>query len=129
MGSRELHGLELWDVEDVAPDIVADATAAARAKLDELGVSPLEAMMAMFNIQQMDDQGGLYSDDPNFEPDYARWEVVMDHLEAHNLATKAAGKVIEDRFPDRATGAIAIGVSDEVLAEWNARNLDLSKAE
>lgn len=128
METIDLRGLKLWDVEDVPGAIVSEASVAALAKLDELGVSPFEAMHAMFLIQHMDDTGALFSDDPGFEPDYAKYGVVPDHLEAHHKATDAASKVLAERFPARETKTVAIGVTEEVIAEWQAQGTDPTKA-
>jgi hypothetical protein len=124
----DLRGLILWDVEDVPAEIVSTASAAALAKLDELRVSPLEAVHAMFNIQHMDDCGALFSEEPGFEPDYAKFGVVSEHLDAHHKAVDAARKVLQEQFPARATQTIAIGISEEALAEWHARGIDQTKA-
>lgn len=128
MEIEDLRSLVLWDVEDVPPAIVSEASKAALAKLDELGVSPFEAMHAMYNIQNMDDGGGLFSDEPGFAPDYAKWGVVPEHLEAHHKATDAAGKVIEERFPSREVKTVAIGVTEEAIAEWQRSGADVTKA-
>src|SRR3546814_20670045 len=84
METIDLRGLMLGEVEDVRAAIVSEAAAAALTKLDELGVSPVEAMHVMFLIQHMDDSGALFSDEPDFEPDYAKFGVVEDHLEAQD---------------------------------------------
>lgn len=128
MGTTDFRGLLLWDVDDVPAEIVSTASAAALAKLDDLGVSPLEAVHAMFNIQHMDDCGGLFSDEPGFEPDYAKFGVVTEHLEAHHMAVDAARKVLQEKFPSRGTQTVAIGITDEALAEWHARGIDQTKA-
>ena len=122
-----LRGLELWWVDDVPPDVVEQATAAAQEKLDELKVSALEANLALFNIETMDDHGALYDDDPNFEPDYAKWGVNLDHLEANNAAAAIAGEVIKRLFPSREVGSIGIGITEDVISRWRADGSDISK--
>lgn len=128
METIDLRGLMLWDVEDVPAAIVSEAAAAALTKLDELGVSPFEAMHVMFLIQHMDDSGALFSDEPDFEPDYAKFGVVEDHLEAHHKARDAASKVLAERFPSRDMQTVAIGVTEEVIATWQSTGADETKA-
>src|SRR3546814_4462169 len=101
----------------------------ALTKLDELGVSPFEAMHVMFLIQHMDDSGALFSDEPDFEPDYAKFGVVEDHLEAHHKARDAASKVLAERFPSRDMQTVAIGVTEAVIATWQSTGADETTAE
>ena len=58
--------IELRDVDDVAPEIVAEAAAAALARLDALGVSPLQACLSQGRLEAMDDQGQLDAEEPAF---------------------------------------------------------------
>ena len=81
---RKYRGLEIWDVDDVAPAIRDEATAAALAVLDLEGVSPLEARVAQFTLEAMDDKGVLDSADPS---DFG---LDMTHLNACREA-EAAG--------------------------------------
>ena len=78
--------IELRDVGDVAPDIVAEAAAAALARLDALGVSPLQACLAQGRLEAMDDQGKLDAEEPAF----ADHGVDPTHVEAYGAAADAA---------------------------------------
>ncbi len=49
--------IELRDVDDVAPEIVAEAAAAALARLDALGVSPLQAAPPATTCRSRRDHG------------------------------------------------------------------------
>lgn len=123
--------IELWDIEDVPADVVAAAAAAVLEKLDEIGVSPLEARLAMSNIEVMDDGGGLYGVDEagnDIPPDYVKWGVNLAHLDAYNAVTDVGGAVIKQLFPSRENGSIAIGVPLPVFDHWDATGADLTKA-
>lgn len=128
MGTATADRLELWDVEDLPVAVIEAATSAALTKLDELGVSPLEARLSRFNIERMDDMGALFNDDDDYIPPYEKYGVVLSHLNAHNAATDAATAVIREIAPDRERGSIAIGVSEAALADWHERGADITKA-
>src|SRR3546814_14733397 len=106
----------------------AEAVCAALIKVDVLRVAPFEALHVMFLIQHMDDSGALCSDEPAFEPDYAKFGVVEDHLEANHKARDAASKVLAERFPSRDMQTVAIGVTEEVIATWQSTGADETKA-
>lgn len=119
---RKFRGLELWDVDDIAPEIRDEATAAALAVLDEEGVSPLEARVAQFRLEAMDDKGVLDEGDPS------KHGVNQGHLQAGWKATAAARKVIERLAPNRAEPWLMLGVAEWALAEWQANETDPTKA-
>lgn len=94
---RKFRGLEIWDVDDVAPDVRNEATAAALAVLELEGVSPLEARLAQFALEGMHDRGVLDTD-----ADPSDWGLNMAHLHACREAEGAARRVIERLAPNRA---------------------------
>ena len=118
---RKYRGLEIWDVDDVAPAIRDEATAAALAVLDLEGVSPLEARVAQFTLEAMDDKGVLDSADPS---DFG---LDMTHLNACREAEAAARRVIERLAPNRAEPYLMLGVADWALGEWQVRDTDLTR--
>lgn len=115
---RKYRGLEIWDVDDVAPVVRDEATAAALAVLDRKGVSPLEARVAQFTLEGMDDKGVLDSADPS---DFG---LNMAHLKACREAEGAARRVVERLAPNRAEPYLMLGVAEWALAEWQARATD-----
>ena len=115
---RPYRGLELWKCDDIAPAISGKATAAALAVLDRAGVSPLEARVAQFTLEAMDDKGVLDRGDP------ADFGLDMAHLDACRAAEDAARRVIERLAPDRAEPYLMLGVADWALGEWQARDTD-----
>jgi hypothetical protein len=115
---RKYSGLEIWDVDDVAPAIRDEATAAALAVLDLEGVSPLEARVAQFTLEGMDDKGVLDRADPS---DFG---LNMAHLIACSEAEGAARRVIERLTPNRAGPYLMLGVADWSLSEWQAHDTD-----
>ncbi|WOF44288.1 hypothetical protein KNJ79_04995 [Sphingopyxis indica] len=119
---RKYRGLELWDVDDVAPEIRNEATASALAVLDQKGVSPLEARVAQFTLEAMDDKGVLDKDDPK------KHGLNMAHLEAGQEAHAAARKVIERLAPNRAEPYLMLGVAEWALEEWRETEADPTKA-
>ena len=116
--------IELRDVEDVAPEIVAEATAAALARLDALAVSPLQACLSQGRFEAMDDQGKLDAEEPAF----ASHGVDPAHVEAYGAAVDAAFTVFAARGGGQRTGGIIVLVPDAVLAEERATGKDLSVA-
>ena len=118
---RKYRGLEIWDVDDVAPAIRDEATAAALAVLDLEGVSPLEARVAQFTLEAMDDKGVLDSADPS---DFG---LDMTHLNACREAEAAARRVIERLTPNRAEPYLMLGVAEWALNEWQAHDTDSTK--
>lgn len=118
---RKYRGLEIWDVDDVSPAIRDEATAAALAVLDLAGVSPLEARVAQFTLEGMDDKGVLDSADPS---DFG---LNMAHLNACREAEGAARRVIERLAPNRAEPYLMLGVAEWALDEWQARDTDPTK--
>lgn len=119
---RKFRGLEIWDIEDVAPEIRDEATAAALAVLDLEGVSPLEARIAQFRLEGMDDRGVLETADPS------EFGLNMAHLNAGREAQAAARRVIERLAPDRAEPFMTLGVEEWALDEWQASETDPTKA-
>ena len=118
---RKYRGLEIWDVDDVAPAIRDEATAAALAVLDLEGVSPLEARVAQFTLEAMDDKGVLDSADPS------NFGLNMAHLNACREAEGAARRVIERLAPNRAEPYLMLGVAEWALGEWQAPDRDPTK--
>ncbi|MBW8295312.1 hypothetical protein [Sphingopyxis sp.] len=118
---RRYRGLEIWDVDDVAPAIRDEATAAALAMLDLEGVSPLEARVAQFTLEGMDDKGVLDSADPS---DFG---LNMAHLNACREAEAAARRVIERLAPNRAEPYLMLGVVEWALDEWQVHDKDPTK--
>jgi hypothetical protein len=118
---RKYRGLEIWDVDDVAPEIRDEAKAAALALLDLEGVSPLEARVAQFTLEGMDDKGVLDSADP------ADFGLNMAHLNACREAEGAARRVIERLAPNRAEPYLMLGVEEWALNEWQANDTDPTK--
>lgn len=118
---RKYRGLEIWDVDDVAPAIRDEATAAALAVLDLECVSPLEARVAQFTLEGMDDKGVLDSADPS---DFG---LNMAHLNACREAEAAARRVIERLAPNRAEPYLMLGVAEWALDEWQAHDTDPTK--
>ena len=118
---RTYRGLEIWDVDDVAPAVRDEATAAALAVLDLEGVSPLEARVAQFTLEAMDDKGVLDSADPS---DFG---LNMAHLNACREAEAAARRVIERLAPNRAEPYLMLGVAEWALGEWQAHDTDPTK--
>ena len=118
---RKYRGLEIWDVDDVAPEIRDEATAAALAVLDLKGVSPLEARVAQFTLEGMDDKGVLESADPS---DFG---LNMAHLNACREAEAAARRVVERLAPNRAEPYLMLGVAEWALNEWQAHDTDSTK--
>ena len=116
--------IELRDVDDVAPDIVAAAAAAALARLDALGVSPLQACLSQGRLEAMDDQGQLDGEVPAF----ADHGVDPAHVEAYGAAVDAAAAVFAAHGVGPRTGGIIVTVPDTVLAEERATGKDLSVA-
>ena len=116
--------IELRDVDDVAPEIVAEAAAAALARLDALGVSPLQACLSQGRLEAMDDQGKLDAEEPAF----ADHGVDPGHVEAYGAAVDAAAAVFAARGVGPRTGGIIATVPDAVLAEERATGKDLSVA-
>lgn len=121
MIDRRYRGLEIWDVDDVAPAIRDEATAAALAVLDLEGVSPLEARVAQFTLEGMDDKGVLDRADP------ADFGLNMAHLNACREAEGAARRVIERLAPNRAEPYLMLGVAEWALGEWQAYDTDPTK--
>lgn len=119
---RKFRGLEIWDVDDVAPDVRDEATAAALAVLDLEGVSPLEARLAQFALEGMDDRGVLDTD-----ADPSDWGLNMAHLRAGREAEDAARRVIERLSPNRAKPYLMLGVAEWALDEWQAHDTDATK--
>ena len=118
---RTYRGLEIWDVDDVAPAVRDEATAAALAVLDLEGVSPVEARVAQFTLEAMDDKGVLDSADPT---DFG---LNMAHLNACREAEAAACRVIERLSPNRAEPYLLLGVAEWALGEWQAHDTDPTK--
>lgn len=116
--------IELRDVEDVAPKIVAEAAAAALVRLDALGVSPLQACLSQGRLEALDDQGKLDDEEPAF----ADHGVVPGHVEAYGAAVDAAAAVFAAHGVGPRTGGIIITVPDAVLTEERATGKDLSVA-
>lgn len=119
---RKFRGLEIWDVDDVAPAIREEATAAALAVLDEKGVSPLEARFAQFRLEAMDDRGVLDDGDP------AEHGLNMTHLSAAQEAHGAAYRVIQRLAPNRDEPYLMLGVAEWALVEYQASDTDPTKA-
>ena len=115
---RTYRGLEIWDVDDVAPAIMDEATAAALDALDLKGVSPLQARVAQFTLEAMDDNGVLNRADPT---DVG---LNMAHLNACREAEAAACRVIERLAPNRAEPYLMLGVAEWALNEWQAHDTD-----
>ena len=118
---RKFRGLEIWDIEDVAPAVAEEATAAALAVLDLAGVSPLEARVAQFALEGMDDRGDLDDGKPE---DHG---LNMDHLKAGREAEDAAKRVIDRLAPNRAEPYIMLGVAEWALDTWRADKTDPTK--
>lgn len=118
---RTYRGLEIWDIDDVAPEIRDEATAATLAVLDLEGVSPLEARVAQFTLEGMDDKGVLDRADP------ADFGLNMAHLNACRAAEDAARRVIERLAPNRAEPYLMLGVAEWALDEWQAHETDPTK--
>ena len=118
---RKYRGLEIWDVDDVAPAVRDEATAAALAVLDLEGVSPVEARVAQFTLEAMDDKGVLDSADPS------NFGLNMAHLNACREAEGAARRVIERLAPNRAEPYLMLGVAEWALGEWQAHDTDPTK--
>lgn len=118
---RKYRGLEIWDVDDVAPAIRDEATAAALAVLDLEGVSPLEARVSQFTLETMDDKGVLDSADPS---DFG---LEMAHLNACREAEAAARRMIERLAPNRAEPFLMLGVAEWALHQWQAHDADPTK--
>ena len=118
---RTYRGLEIWDVDDVAPAVRDEATAAALAVLDLEGVSPLEARVAHFTLEAMDDNGALDRVAPS---DFG---LNMAHLNACCEAEAAARRVIERLSPNRAEPYLMLGVAEWALGEWQAHDTDPTK--
>ena len=118
---RKYRGLEIWDVDDVAPAVRDEATAAALAVLDLKGVSPLQARVAQFTLEAMDDKGVLDRADPT---DFG---LNMAHLNACREAEAAARRVIERLAPNRAEPYLMLGVAEWALGEWQAHDTDPTK--
>lgn len=116
--------IELRAVDDVAPEIVAEAAAAALARLDALGVSPLQACLSQGRLEAMDDQGKLDAEEPAF----ADQGVDPALVEAYGAAVDAAASVFAARGVGQRTGGIIVTVPDAVLAEERASGKDLSAA-
>lgn len=119
---RKFRGLEIWDVEDVSLGIRDEATAAALAVLDREGVSPLEARLAQFRMEAMDDKGVLDDGDPS------KHGLNMEHLNAGREAHAAARHVIERLAPNRAEPYLMLGVTEWALDQWQASETDPTKA-
>ena len=100
------------------------AAAAALARLDALGVSPLQACLAQGRLEAMDDQGKLDGEEPAFT-DHG---VDPAHVEAYGAAVDAAAAVFTARGVGQRTGGIIVTVPDAVLAEERASGKDLSVA-
>lgn len=109
---RKYRGLEIWDVDDVAPEIRDEAAAAALAVLDVEGVSPLQARVAQFTLEGMDDKGVLDRADPS---DFG---LNMAHLNTCREAEGAARRVLERLAPNRAEPYLMLGVAEWALSEW-----------
>ncbi|MBU0823814.1 MAG: hypothetical protein KKA44_07940 [Alphaproteobacteria bacterium] len=118
---RKHRGLEIWDVDDVAPAVRDEATAAALAVLDLEGVSPLEARVAQFTLEGMDDKGVLGRADPS---DFG---LNMAQLNACREAEAAARRVIDRLAPNRAEPYLMLGVAEWALDEWQAHDTDPTK--
>lgn len=116
--------IELRDVGDVAPEIVAEAAAAALARLDALGVSALQACLSQGRLEAMDDHGKLDAEEPAF----ADHGVDPAHIEAYGAAVDAAATVFAARGVGQCTGGIIVTVPDAVLAEERSTGKDLSVA-
>jgi hypothetical protein len=112
------RGLEIWDVDDVAPAIRDEATAAALAVLDLEGVLPLEARDAQFTLEAMHDKGVLYRAEPS------DLGFNMAHPNACLDSEGAARRVIERLAPNRAEPYLMLGVADWALSEWQAHDTD-----
>ena len=118
---RKYRGLEIWDVDDVAPEVRDEATAAALAVLDLQGVSPLQARVAQFTLEAMDDKGVLDRADPS---DFG---LNMAHLNACREAEGAARRVIERLAPNRAEPYLMLGIAEWALSEWQTYDTDPTK--
>ncbi len=118
---RRYRGLEIWHVDDVASAIRDEAAAAALAVLDLAAVSPLEARIAQFTLEAMDDKGVLESADP------ADFGLDMAHLTACREAEAAARRVIERCAPSRVSPCLTLGVAEWALGEWQAHDTDATK--
>ena len=116
--------IELRYVDDVAPEIVAEVAAAALARLDALGVSPLQACLSQGRLEAMEDQGQLDDEEPAF----ADHGVVPGHVDAYRAAVDAAAAVFAAHGVGPRTGGIIVTVPDAVLAEERATGNDLSVA-
>jgi hypothetical protein len=119
---RKFRGLEIWDIEDVSPEIQEEATAAALAVLDEKGVSPLEARVAQFTLEAMDDRGVL---DDGSDP--SAHGLNTDHLKACREAEGAAKRVVESRAPNRPLPYLMLGVAEWALDQWQSSETDPTK--
>ena len=124
MGTAISERIELRDVDDVAPEVVAEAATAALARLDTLGVSPLQACLAQGRLEAMDDQGKLDAEEPAF----ADYGVDPTHVEAYGAAVDAAATIFAARGVGQRRGGIIVTVPDAVLAEERASGKDLSVA-
>ena len=101
--------------------IMDEATAAALDALDLKGVSPLQARVAQFTLEAMDDKGVLDRADPT---DFG---LNMAHLNACREAEGAARRVIERLAPNRAEPYLMLGVAEWALGEWQAHDTDPTK--
>lgn len=118
---RKYRGLEIWDVDNVAPAIRDEATAAALGVLDLEAVSPLQARVAQLTLEAMDDKGVLDRADPS---DFG---LNMAHLNACREAEGAARRVIERLAPNRAEPYLMLGVVEWALDEWQVHDKDPTK--
>lgn len=118
---HKFRGLEIWDIEDVPLAVRDEATEAALAVLDAKDVSPLEARVAQFRLESMDDSGALDDGNPS---DHG---LNMEHLKAGREAEDAARKVIERLAPNRAEPYSTLGVEEWALNEWLASKTDPTK--
>ncbi len=120
--------IELLCVEDVAPDIVAEAAAAALATLDAIGVSPLQANASYSQLEVMDDRGDLDGRGADFQPPYDRYGVVPAHVDAYSAAIEAVLAVFRARGVGPRTGGVSIAVPESVWDEERRTGRDLSVA-
>ena len=85
--------IELRDVDDVAPEIVAEAAAAALARLDALGVSPLQACLSQGRLEAMDDQGQLDAEEPAFAASFSYALVTFRICSSHLRVIATTGSM------------------------------------
>ncbi|MBA4752212.1 MAG: hypothetical protein H2055_08310 [Sphingopyxis sp.] len=98
--------IELPNVDYVALEIVAEAAAAALARLDALGVSPLQACLSQGRFEAMDDQGQFDAEEPAFS-DHG---VDPADVDDYGAAADAAAAVFVACGVGQRTGSIIVTV-------------------